>query len=96
MARPSIIRKTAADFRVAPHWTDYERGRAGFSWDRIQNELGGSPGGGINMAHAAVERHLAGAEANHVAFRFLKAGGQQILTYTDLSRLCNRFANVLA
>lgn len=96
MARPSIIRKTAADLKAAPHWTDYDRGRADFSWDRIRHELAGSPGGGINMADAAVERHLAGATADRAAFRFLGQGGQQVLTYGELSRLCNRFANVLA
>src|SRR5512133_1882597 len=96
MARPSTISKTAADFEVTPNWTDYEQGRASFSWEQVQRELAGSPGGGINIAHAAVDRHLAGAGANRVAFRFLRAGGEQSLTYADLSRLCNRFANVLA
>jgi acetyl-CoA synthetase len=96
MARPSTISKTAADFEVTPNWTDYEQGRASFSWEQVQRELAGSPGGGINIAHAAVGRHLAGAGANRVAFRFLRAGGEQSLTYADLCRLCNRFANVLA
>jgi acetyl-CoA synthetase len=96
VARPSTISKTAADLMVTPNWTDYEQGRASFSWEQVQRELAGSPGGGINIAHAAVDRHLAGAGANRVAFRFLRAGGEQSLTYADLSRLCNRFANVLA
>jgi acetyl-CoA synthetase len=95
VARPSIIRKTAADLRVTPRWTDYERDRAEFSWDRIQRQLAGLPGGGVNIAHEAVDSHLAGAGANHVAFRFLGAGPEQAVTYADLSRLCNRFANVL-
>jgi acetyl-CoA synthetase len=50
----------------------------------------------MNLAHLAVERHLAGERANHVAFRFLRMGAQEVLTYAELSRLCNRFANVLA
>jgi len=36
MARPSIIRKSAADLKVAPHWTDYKAGRAGFSWEQVR------------------------------------------------------------
>ena len=96
MPRPSTICKTAADLKVPPYWTDYERDRAGFSWDAARQALAGSPGGGINLAHAAVERHLAGPRAQHVAFRFLRAGGEQTLTYAALSGLCNRFANVLA
>ena len=92
MARPSIIRKTAADLKVAPQWTDYEAGRAGFSWEQVRRELGGA----VNIADAAVERHLAGERANRTAFRFLQAQGEQTLSYADLSRLCSRFANVLA
>ena len=92
MARPSIIRKTAADLKVAPHWTDYEAGRAGFSWEQVRRELGGA----VNIADAAVERHFAGERANRTAFRFLQAQGEHTLSYADLSRLCSRFANVLA
>ena len=68
MARPSIIRKTAADLKVAPHWTDYEAGRVGFSWEQVRRELGGA----VNIADAAVERHLAGERVNRTAFRFCR------------------------
>ena len=95
MARPSIIRKTKADLRVSPHWNDYARLRAEFSWERIQGELACLPGGGTNIAHAALDRHLGGALRDHVAFRFLGAGADFAITYQELTALANRFANVL-
>ena len=95
MARPSIIRKTQADLTVSPHWNNYEGLRAGFSWERIQGELACLPGGGTNIAHAALDRHLGSALRDHVAFRFLGAGADFAITYQELTALANRFANVL-
>ena len=95
MERPAIIRKTAADLRVPPNLVDYAATRAAFSWAAVQVELAGLPGGGLNIAHEAVERHAQGARHDHVAFRFLGRNALQDVSYGELSRLTNRFANVL-
>ncbi len=85
--RTSIIRKTAADLRVQPN--------APVSWDDARRALEGLPGGGLNIAHEAVDRHARGPLAQHVAIRWLAAGGgERDITYAGLSRLSNRFANV--
>jgi acetyl-CoA synthetase len=95
VSRPLIIRKTAADLRVTPNLTDYDATRAAFSWDAVRAELAGLPGGGPNIAHEAVERHARGANRDKIAFRFLGANTSRDITYGELSRLSNRFANVL-
>ena len=94
--RPALIRKSASDFRVPPNLRDYEAGRAAFSWDSVRRELPGLPGGGLNIGFEAVDRHADGALADRVALRCLRAEGREhTLSYAELKRLTNRFANVL-
>lgn len=95
MARPAIIHKSPADLAVPPHLADYAATCSAFSWDAARRELAGLPGGGLNIAHEAVDRHAQGSRADHVAFRFLGSQGQRDISYRELSRLSNRFANVL-
>lgn len=92
----SVIHKTSADLRVEPNLLDYEKTRKTFTWEAAQAELAGLPGGGLNIAWEAVERHAAGVLRDKVALRFLSATAPpRNLNYGDLSRLTNRFANVL-
>ncbi len=79
-----------------PNLRDYDRERAEFSWERARAELDGLPGGGLNIAHEAVERHAAGARRDQVAIRWLgKHGEREELTYGALAEQSRRFANVL-
>ena len=94
--RPAVLRKTPADKRVAPNLADYAAVRAAFSWDAVRRELEGLPGGGLNIAHEAVDRHASGRLRDRIAFRFLSmAGASRDVTFSELARLTNRFANVL-
>src|SRR3990170_6681728 len=82
MARETIIHKGAADLRVAPNLRDLESERAAFSWDAVRRELQGLPGGGLNIAHEAVDRHARGPRAAHAALRWLAAaGGGRAVSY---------------
>ncbi|MBS0338522.1 MAG: acetate--CoA ligase [Proteobacteria bacterium] len=95
--RPPVLHKAGADRRVAPHLSDYAATRASFSWDAIRRELLGPSAGTVNIAHLAVDRHAAGAQGERTAFRFLPASGAaRDVSYAELARLTNRFANVLA
>jgi len=86
--RPALIRKCAADLRVPPN--------APLGWDEARRALAGLPGGGLNIAYEALDRHAAGARAGHVALRWLPAaGGVRDITYADLARLSSRFASLL-
>ena len=95
MQRPAIIHKTAADLAVPPNLADYAATCAGFSWDAARAELAGLPGGGLNIAHEAVERHAHGPLRERIAFRFLGESSLRDVGYGELSRLTSRFANVL-
>ncbi|MGE5131955.1 MAG: acetate--CoA ligase [Gemmatimonadota bacterium] len=76
---------------------DYDTARAGFSWEEARRELTGLPGGrGLNIAYEAVDRHLTGPRAEAAALRCIaKDSTVTELTYTDLARQTNRFANLL-
>jgi acetyl-CoA synthetase len=93
----SPIHKTPGAWRVTPNLLDYGKVCAGFSWDAVRAELDGLPdGGGLNIAHEAVDRHAAGPRAGHLALRWLgKDGTIRDFTYADLARGSARFANVL-
>jgi len=62
-----------------------------------QSGLSGLPGGGINIAYEAVDRHARGSLAGRIAFRFLGGdGSRRDTSYAELAQLTNRFANVLS
>jgi acetyl-CoA synthetase len=75
---------------------DYDEARSQFSWAQARAELDGLPGGGLNTAHEAVDRHADGALADTAALRLLgKHGVARDITYAELRRETARFANVL-
>lgn len=76
---------------------DYEKTCATFQWSDARGDLDGLPfARGLNIAHEAVDRHAQGDRSSHLALRFLRqTGPARDLTYAELSRLTNRFANVL-
>ena len=80
---------------VQPNLLDYEATRASFSWETARGWLSGLPGGGINIAHEAVDRHLVD-RAEHTALRLVHADGTVTgYTYGQLAEDTARFANVL-
>ena len=90
------ISKSPANLPVQPNLVDYDKARAGFSWEAIRKELDGLPNGGLNIAHEAVDRHAAGPRRDHLALRWLGAdGATRDFTYRDLAEGSSRFANVL-
>jgi hypothetical protein len=90
------ISKSPANLPVQPNLVDYDKARAGFSWEAIRKELGGLPNGGLNIAHEAVDRHAAGPRRDHLALRWLGAdGATRDFTYRDLAEGSSRFANGL-
>ncbi len=95
MADYPVIRKDPAGFKRAPNLDDYERAAAAFSWDEARALLDGLPGGGVNIAHEAVDRHARGPAAAKVALRCLGGAGARALTYAELAAASNRFANAL-
>ena len=92
----SII-KSSPRGEVAPNLRNYEQARATFSWEEARSELDGLPGGGgLNIAHEAVDRHAASALHDKAAIRWLgKDGSVRDFSFAQLRDLTNRFANAL-
>jgi acetyl-CoA synthetase len=92
---PTIVKSPPGD-GVAPNLGDYDRAWAAFSWAEARRRLDGLPGGGLNIAHEAVDRHTAGLHGNRLALRWIsRTGARRDFTYDDLRAATNRFANVL-
>ncbi len=93
-SRPAVIHKDPAALRVKPHLP--RDGLPSFSWAAMRRALAGLPGGALNIAHEAVDRHAQGPSAERVAIHWLGAeGSEQRISYRELQRMCNRLANTL-
>ena len=90
------VRKDVITLAVQPNLLDYAATCAGFSWDTVRAELTGLPGGGLNIAHEAVDRHADGPLAERVAVRLLgRDDTVRDLTYATLKEESSRFATLL-
>jgi acetyl-CoA synthetase len=92
-----LLQKDLASSRVRPNLVDYDEARARFSWAEARAQLDGLPdGGGLNIAHEAVDRHAVGEHGERTAIRWLgKDGSVEAITYGALRERTDRFASVL-
>jgi acetyl-CoA synthetase len=95
--RPARLVKTLARDARPPNLVDYAATCAAFNWEQARARLDGLPGGqGLNIAHEAVDRHLAHGRGDRIAIRWIgKHGSRRDLSYANLARETNRFANAL-
>ncbi len=92
----TTIRAITKPGEPPPRWTDYAAARAGFSWAAARAELEGLPDGGINIAWEAVDRQVRAGRGAAVALIWLgKNGERREMTYAELARLSDQFANLL-
>lgn len=90
------IRKRWQALAVPPHLGDWDTARGAFHWNQARQAMAGLPGGALNIAHEAVDRHADGPAGDRVAIRWLGADGRrQRISYRDLRDRCNRVANLL-
>jgi acetyl-CoA synthetase len=95
--REAVIRKSVRGLPVTPWMADWAATCAGFSWQQVRAELAGADDAVLNIAQLAVDRHAGGARAGRTALRFVGAGGEVTeLSYAELKRQTDRFANALA
>lgn len=67
------------------------------SWEEARGMLQGLPGGALNIAHEALDRHVSAGRGGRTALRWLaKDGSSRDFTYEHLTNLANRFANVIS
>jgi acetyl-CoA synthetase len=92
----TIAKPAAAALPVTPNISDYEGQRASFKWDDVAKELDGLPGGGINIAYEAVDRHVAKGHGGKAAIVWEgKTGDQETYTFEDLAKASNKWCSVL-
>jgi acetyl-CoA synthetase len=91
-----IVKKPLNQFDVAPNLQDYQKMREEFSWDEIARELDWFDGDHINIGHVTIDAHLKTGRRDKKALIWeSKKGDVEEYTFGDLSRLSNKFANVL-
>lgn len=92
----ALQRIEKAGWKLPPNLQDWGAVYRDFHWADARALIDGLPTGGINIAHEAVDRHVANGRGEHVAIRWLgKTGTTVDLTYIELARRSSRFANVL-
>ena len=64
------IRKRPGDYARA-NLQNYGEFAAKFSWDDARALLDGLPGGGLNIAYEAVDRHLRAGRGDRLALRWI-------------------------
>ncbi len=90
------IRKRPEDY-IGANLQNYDEYAKAFSWVQARSLLDGLPGGGINIAHEAVDRHVKAGRGGKLALRWIgRDDSVRDFTYAALGAAINRFANVLA
>jgi acetyl-CoA synthetase len=90
------IRKRSTDY-LGSNLPDYEDGARTFSWSQARGLLDGLPSGGLNIAHEAIDRHVAAGRGDKLALRWIGRNDDiRDFSYAALATAANRFANVLA
>ena len=90
------IRKHPRDYAEA-NLQDYDEFARKFVWEDARALLDGLPGGGLNIAHEAVDRHVLAGRGTKLALRWIGRDDRICdFSYADLREQTNRFANILA
>ncbi len=96
MDYPVIAKPPVEQFAVRPNLDDYDAIRAGFVYADVISELDGLPGGALNIAHEALDRHVAQGRGDKLCWIWEgKDGSIERYTYADATRMSNQFAHVL-
>ena len=96
MDYPTIPKPDISGMRVRPNLIGYQQVRDTFRWEQIRSDLDGLPGGALNMAYEAIDRHLKTHRRDKQALLWEgKSGEEETYTFAQLSELSNKFANVL-
>jgi acetyl-CoA synthetase len=91
-----LIHKDMTKLRVKPNLQGYEELRKTFTWKDADKNIDWFPGGKLNAAYNAIDRHAKGARKNKVALIYDDGeGNSQKLTFQQMYELTNKFANVL-
>jgi len=83
-------------FKVRPNLDDYERMRREFTWESAASGISGLPGGGLNIAHECLDRHLVTARRSKPALLWEdKDGRRERYTFEEFKEHVDRVSQVL-
>ena len=89
------IRKRPEDY-IGANLSDYAEYARTFSWSQARALLDGLPGGGLNIAYEAIDRHILAGRGEKLALRWIGRDDQiRDYSYSALGAAANRFANIL-
>jgi len=89
------IRKRPEDY-VGANLQDYDSYAKHFTWTQARALLDGLPGGGLNIAYEALDRHVLAGRGDKLALRWIGRDDRvQDFTYAALRAQANRFVNLL-
>lgn len=74
---------------------DYDKAYETFSWSEVEKQFSWSETGKVNMAYEAIDRHALTDRKDKIALYYSDQTRDESYTYGDLSRLSNKFGNVL-
>ncbi|MFD1039918.1 acetate--CoA ligase [Virgibacillus byunsanensis] len=75
---------------------DYKKMRENFSWNDVKNNFSWNETGKVNIAHEAIDRHAEDpSKKDKVALLYSSPGREEKVTFEQLSKESNKFANVL-
>ncbi len=96
MDYPVITKPKLEDIKVRPNIGEYHDSLSGFSWQEFRSRLDGLPGGGLNLAYEAIDRHANGDKRDKVAMYWEGASGEEEqYTFGRMKEETDKFANVL-
>ena len=96
MEYPRITKEPFEQYAVKPNLQNYPKMYEEFEWDKISLELDWFDNEHINIAHVAIDSHLKTNRRDKKALIWEgKRGEVEEYTFQDLSKLSNKFANVL-
>ena len=91
-----LIRKSE-EYRRQANFPEIDSALETLGWDEFHSWLDYLPGGKLNIAHEAVDRHVLHGHGMREALRWLgKDGSERNYSYADLKRETDRFARMLA
>lgn len=95
MNRPTVIIKKK-NLKIPPNLIDYDKTYRTFSWEKAEKEYTWFDRKKINAAHIAIDIPAESARKNKVALYWQSESGEtKKYTFSELSLLSNKFANVL-
>ncbi|WP_404450764.1 acetate--CoA ligase [Virgibacillus necropolis] len=75
---------------------DYDQERSGFSWEAIKKNFSWNETGKVNIAYEAIDRHAENPDKkDKVALLYSSPDREEQLTFDDIRKKSNQFANVL-